>query len=152
MSRLMLTTVLLASVGCSHPISEDEAVASLGNSATISRDENRPGKPVTTIIFHSTSVSDVKLKALAPFSNLTTLELNAGFNVTDEGVKEIAKLSSLTTLVLGNVPITDSGLQQLAALTNLTTLNLSSSEGQTKFTDAGIAELQKALPNCKITK
>ncbi len=44
--------------------------------------------------------------------------------------------------------VTDAGLVHLTGLTNLQTLNFSF----TKITDAGVAELQKALPNCKISR
>ena len=44
--------------------------------------------------------------------------------------------------------ITDAGLVYLKGLTNLQYLNL----GFTKITDAGVADLQKALPDCKIYK
>ena len=44
--------------------------------------------------------------------------------------------------------ITDAGLVHLKGLTNLQELDLS----RTRTTDAGVAELQKALPNCKIEK
>ena len=39
-------------------------------------------------------------------------------------------------------------MKELATLKNLTTLDLS----DTKVTDAGLKELQQALPNCKIEK
>jgi hypothetical protein len=39
-------------------------------------------------------------------------------------------------------------VKELAALNNLTTLELS----LTEVTDAGVKELQKALPKCKIVK
>jgi len=42
--------------------------------------------------------------------------------------------------------VTDAGLKDLAPLQGLKTLLL----GDTKVTDAGVAELQKALPDCKI--
>ena len=44
--------------------------------------------------------------------------------------------------------ITDAGLVHLKGLTNLRLLSLK----KTQITSAGIAELQKALPNCKIEK
>ena len=44
--------------------------------------------------------------------------------------------------------ITDAGLVHLKGLTNLQELDLS----RTRTTDAGVAVLQKALPNCKIEK
>jgi hypothetical protein len=43
--------------------------------------------------------------------------------------------------------ITDVGLKELAKLTQLKRLYLRN----TKVTKAGVAELQKALPNCNIT-
>ena len=42
--------------------------------------------------------------------------------------------------------ITDAGLAGLKGLTNLGSLNLEN----TQVTDAGVAELRKALPNCSI--
>ena len=44
--------------------------------------------------------------------------------------------------------ITDEGLVHLKALTRLQDLSF----GRNKITDAGVADLQKALPNCKIVK
>ena len=49
---------------------------------------------------------------------------------------------------LGRSQITDTGLVHLTGLTKLTYLDLRN----TSITDAGIAELKKALPNCGITK
>jgi hypothetical protein len=42
--------------------------------------------------------------------------------------------------------ITDVGLKEVAKLQKLTVLDLS----ECKITDAGVAELQKALPKCEI--
>jgi Leucine-rich repeat (LRR) protein len=56
-------------------------------------------------------------------------------------------LTSLQTLNLSG-SITDSGLVHLKGLTNLQQLYLE----DTQITDAGVADLQKALPNCKIYK
>ena len=50
-------------------------------------------------------------------------------------------------LGLGFTKITDEGLKDLAKLQNLTELELAF----TKITDAGVAELKKALPNCRIS-
>ena len=44
--------------------------------------------------------------------------------------------------------ISDAGLVHLKGLTELQTLDLDS----TQITDAGIADLKKALPNCAIRK
>jgi hypothetical protein len=42
--------------------------------------------------------------------------------------------------------VTDAGLAHLKALTNLTQLSLDG----TQVTDAGVADLRKALPKCKV--
>ena len=49
---------------------------------------------------------------------------------------------------MSDIQITDAGLVHLKGLTGLQTLNLAG----TKVTDAGVAELKKALPNCEIIK
>ena len=67
--------------------------------------------------------------------------------MTDAGLKELAALKGLQSLLISNCPgVTDAGLKELAALKGLQTLNLV----LTKVTAAGVAELQKALPDCKI--
>ena len=67
--------------------------------------------------------------------------------LSDAELVHLKGLTSLKSLVLGS-DITDAGLVHLKGLTKLQKLFLSS----TKVTDAGVAELQKALPNCKISK
>ena len=62
----------------------------------------------------------------------------------------LVHLKGLTNLQDLNLPsqITDAGLVHLKGMTGLQTLYLRG----TKVTDAGVADLQKALPNCKIEK
>ncbi len=57
-------------------------------------------------------------------------------------------LTKLEELDLGTTGIGDAGLEHLRGLTQLEQLDLS----YTQVTDAGVAELQKALPNCKIDR
>jgi len=57
-----------------------------------------------------------------------------------------ADLAKVTRLSLHRTQITDAGLKDLAKLQNLKVLDLSN----TKITDAGVAKLQKALPFCRI--
>jgi hypothetical protein len=52
----------------------------------------------------------------------------------------------LRTLNLSDTPISDAGLEHLKGLTQLQGLMLA----HTKVTDAGVRELQKALPKCSI--
>ena len=52
----------------------------------------------------------------------------------------------LKQLILRNTQITDVGLKEVAKLQSLEKLFLE----RTQITDAGVAELKKALPNCGI--
>ena len=54
----------------------------------------------------------------------------------------------LEVLNIRGTKITDAGLKHLEGLKQLQELHLE----DTQVTDAGIAELQKALPNCKIQR
>ena len=66
---------------------------------------------------------------------------------TDLGLKHyLAAVEPSATLRLIGWRITDAGLVHLKELTSLETLTLS----ETQVTDAGVAELQQALPDCKI--
>ena len=65
---------------------------------------------------------------------------------SDEALNGIDCLRNLRILVLSSDRITNAGLQHVKRLTHLKTLCLSG----TKITDQGVAELQKALPNCRI--
>ena len=67
---------------------------------------------------------------------------------TDKGLAHLKGLTSLETLNLENTRgVSDFGLVHLKALTNLRQLDLDG----TKVTDAGVQDLQEALPRVKIT-
>jgi len=68
--------------------------------------------------------------------------------ITNEGLKEVvAKLQNLTWLSLHGTQITDAGLKEVAKMKQLKELDLKNTKTITK---EGVAELQKALPKCKI--
>ena len=69
--------------------------------------------------------------------------------VRDAGLIHLAGegLTNLTELDLVGTQVTDAGLVLLKGFTNLKNLGLSN----TKITRGEIAELQKALPNCRIS-
>ena len=93
-----------------------------------------------------TKVTDAGLVHLKGM-NLKLLGI-PGPATTDLGLKHyLAALKPSTKLSLYRWKVTNAGLVHLKGLTNLTRLSL-----PRQITDAGIAELQKALPNCKITK
>ena len=99
-----------------------KAVEKLGGKVT--RDDKLPGKPVTGVSLFTTAV-------------------------TDAGLKELKDLKQLTTLDLDGTKVTDAGLKELKDLKQLTSLNLMNTE---QVTDDGVADLQKALPGCKISR
>ena len=79
--------------------------------------------------------------------NLTTLNLSYT-NITDAGLKEIAKLKQLTTLDLANSHITDAGIRAIPEnCPKLTYLDLRYCE---MITDEGLTQLRTALPHCNI--
>jgi len=58
-----------------------------------------------------------------------------------------AELEKVTKLELISTQVNDAGLKEVAKLQNLERLLLNDNE---QITKAGVAELKKALPNCKI--
>ena len=83
------------------------------------------------------------VKGLEKLTHLIALKLT-GNQLTD--VKGLEKLTKLTLLYLENNKLTD-----VKGLENLTKLEYLFLRGNPDLTKAKIAELQKALPNCKIT-
>jgi hypothetical protein len=95
-----------------------------------------------------TPIPDAGLKELAKLQQLTSLDLSRT-RITDAGLKELAKLQQLTSLDVRETKITDAGLKEVAKLQQLTSLNLRRCD---EITDAGVAELKKALPKCEIDR
>ena len=69
----------------------------------------------------------------------------ADTKVTDEGLKEVAKLQNLEELDLENTQITDEGLKEVAKLQRLVLYCTALKSPKRVAT-----ELKKALPNCEI--
>tara|TARA_Y100000588_G_scaffold293829_1_gene313608 strand:+ start:1121 stop:3244 length:2124 start_codon:yes stop_codon:yes gene_type:complete len=124
-----------------------------------------------TLHLERTAVTDVSLSELGTISSLRNLFLDKT-GVTDAGVANLVGLTTLEVLSLNGTQITDEGIRQLKDMANLIVIGLRETEvtdecvkhlkgmtvlkfivlGSTKVTDAGIADLHKALPNCKISK
>jgi hypothetical protein len=68
--------------------------------------------------------------------------------VSDTGLLQLKPLINLTELDLGGTLVSDAGLKHLKGLTNLLILGL---DGAKVSNAASVADLQKALPMCKIT-
>ena len=72
----------------------------------------------------------------------------ANSKMTDKELALVEPLDTLKTLDLRSTKISDAGLKRLRRLDKLRVLNLE----DTLVTDAGVADLQKRLPDCKITR
>jgi hypothetical protein len=116
-------------------------------------------------------VRDDDLRLLAIFANLEDLDL-ARAEIGDAGLAHLRRLASLRSLNLDHTKLTDSGVAQLKKVTGLQSLCLSRTaltdaslihlKGLggldlldlrcTGVTKAGVAELQNALPKCKIIR
>jgi len=130
------------------------------------------GSPFGLDLFDSEGrqISDTDLKELAKFGSLSHLSLSQ-MKIMDTGVKELSKLQHLQALDISGTQITDTGIKELTNLKNLILLDLSENPITDKalvelakfdklvmlhlrdckqITAPAVAELQKALPNCKI--
>jgi hypothetical protein len=93
-----------------------------------------------------TTFNDRDLIHLRPLPHLQRLQLND--QVTDAGLRELMGLTGLQILVLAGTPVTDGGLRQIRRFTDLEHLYFAG----TNISDAGAAELQAALPKCRIVR
>jgi serine/threonine protein kinase len=82
--------------------------------------------------------------ALAKLKVTTLILASAGIN--DTMADRLAGLQTLEKLAISGNPLTDKGLAELKKLKGLKALEVKS----TQVTEAGVADLQKALPECKI--
>lgn len=112
--------------------------------------ELRVAKSLSSLSVQSTQLTDAGMKDIARLNGLTTLRITGnpkGTRVTDAGVKELAQLPELRTLSLEGHGITDAGLlRELVKFKKLSELYLD----HTGTTNAGRAQLRKALPKCSI--
>jgi hypothetical protein len=95
--------------------------------------------------FQGTGVSPQALGHLRCFNKLEVLALQ-GCEVGDAELRELLAVPELKRLYLNGVNVTDASVETLAQLRRLEVLSL----GGTRMTPKAIAELQKALPDCKI--
>ena len=83
-------------------------------------------------------LTDEGLKEVAKLQQLTGLSLY-DTKITDAGLKDVAKMKQLESLGLDGTQITDAGLKEVAKLQNLTFLDLTNN----KITEVGLKELAK---------
>ena len=75
-----------------------------------------------------------------------SLRAFGGSTLTDDGLQSIANLPNLGILEIKSVAVTDAGLLHLRKMTALRQVRLATPA----VTDRGIADLQSALPHCRV--
>ena len=146
-----IVLLLVAILGCgsdTNPAAErvethEQAIAAieeLGGEVTLS-----PNRPVVSVNFNRTKVTDEELLHLKALTGLQMLYLSFT-KVTDSGLEYLKGLTSLRVLNLAGTNVTDSGLVHLKGLTSLQKLWLY----DTNITHEGVKRLQTALPKCEI--
>jgi hypothetical protein len=98
------------------------------------------------VAFYARSqATDADLAILREIPQLEELFLG-DVKITDAGLVHLRELKSLQGLQLATIPISDDGVRNLRGLKNLRWLQVK----ETLVTPSAIAELQAALPRCKI--
>ena len=164
---LSLKGMALTTLYCQHTSVSDlsplagMALTSLHCGVTLVSDLSPlTGMPLTYLACHNTSVSNLSPLAGMPLTSLTCgrtqvsdLSPLAGMPLVILACSQtsVSDLSPLVEMPLGQLSlqathVDDAGLMSLRQLASLTTLGLNGS----RVTAAGVAELQAALPNCKI--
>jgi hypothetical protein len=92
--------------------------------------------------------SDSDLELIGRLVQLKWLGIG-GINISDVGLENLQRLKQLQAIgIYGTTHITDTGLESFRLLTKLQKVYLE----RTQVTPEGIQKLQRALPNCKITR
>jgi len=167
MKQILVMMVVVVLVGCSkdtpEPVSpaEEKVIADPIVEEAIRKSLNgHEGElieadleKVAFLLLHRTQITDTGLKEVAKLQQLKGLGLN-DTKITDAGLVELAELQKLTGLDLRRTKITDAGLVELAKLQQLEGLGLTG----TKISDEGLKEVAKlqqlttlGLDNTQIT-
>ncbi len=100
---------------------------------------------IVEVFLSQSKVTDGDLKALRHLPQLQRLYATETA-IGDAGLENLSGLVELRELALDKTQVTDAGLANLRGLTRLESLR------ETAVTDAGVNDLQKCLPNCKINR
>ena len=94
------------------------------------------------------NANDDVLLRLTALPRLNELLLHGTDFTTDEGLSSVGKLGQLQVLGLSHTKTNDTRLKHLRGLKKLEQLELS----DTSVSEAGLAALKQALPQCKVTR
>ena len=131
MKHVLLICAVVALVGC-------------GTTSWVSDPDNPQNVSVEQAIRKNLKKPEGKLTS-EDLAKVHFIDLRGHREITDVGLKEVAKLKNLTGLDLQSTSITDVGLKDVAKLKKLTLLNLNSvlSPENSRITDTGIKEVAK---------
>jgi len=109
-------------------------------------------KKLKALCLHKTQITDVTLRRLREMNLLHALIEASARRPADlphyASSPRPTLAAEVFALDLADTSVSDIGLKELVDLTNLAELNVSN----TKVTAAGVAQLRKAVPNCKVTR
>ena len=132
-------------------LSQMENLELLGLEHTKVTDAGLAAIPKLTRLQHlgldGTVITDVGLSALADAATLEGLGVSHT-QITDEGLRHLRGLSRLSRLDVSNTAVSDRGLIPLSELANLKSLWVDG----TNVTDTGIADLERKLPELKVSR
>ena len=104
-------------------------------------------RSLRVLALQHTTIGDAGMEIVGTISQLELLQLDRT-PITDEGLKHLHRLVNLKSLWLQeDQGVTDAGLEFLSGLKKLKAVHL----WHTRVTSEGARELQKSLPNCKIS-
>jgi hypothetical protein len=89
---------------------------------------------------------DADLAVFARSDKLHSLNIS-GADINGTGLASLEKLGCLTSLTLAKTPVSEQGVSQIGRLASLTALHFANSN----ISQEEIRQLQKSLPNCKIS-
>lgn len=96
---------------------------------------------------NETPVTGEMVEVITRLPKLESLGLNSS-GITDDDAVQIAKMTTLNTLLVDRTKITDKGLAILKGLSGLTIFSIRG----LAVTPQAVAELEAALPKCKVLK
>ena len=163
MRQILVMMAAVVLVGCGNKTPEtSQSVEAEAQVASKPTPEPTPVSPADEKLIVEKAVRK-KLKkpegelTEADLENVTVHALDFT-KITDAGLKNVARLENVQDLWLLNTSITDVGLKEVAKMKQLKSVSMFTGGGapwthgaetRATFTRAGMAELRKALPNCR---
>jgi hypothetical protein len=108
-------------------------------------DRGTTGTMFSSIRTDRPAIDDITLACVTKLPSLKRLNLR-WTNIGDAGMRYVSELGTLEELVLVGAEVTDASVGRLKRLRSLKKLDVS----LTLMTASGVAELQAALPSCRI--